>query len=269
MARDSFIYSQGTGPNSGMHAGDIDGDSDKSMSQITVHRSSFWNELRKRIPDDVLEMGKRLSSIETTPDAPDAVQLTFTDGTTYAADALVGCDGINSTVRYHVLGADHPAAKPVYTNGYNHRVVVPLAEAEEAFGKEYCSLRTQTGWIGKGGFLLTDHNDDGASMQVIAGWSDKGPWPYEAPFVEWDKERLKKDFEDWGDIGKAMLKVLRFLSHVILCWLLLTNRIHSDLPRPTQTLRRRRPHPPPNTNLRQRPHLHRRRRRPSLPACSR
>ncbi|KAK4504254.1 hypothetical protein PRZ48_005170 [Zasmidium cellare] len=193
----------GTGKDSGVCVGDVP----QPTPQITVHRTAFWNALRKRIPDGVLQLGKRLASISTDLDAEHPVTLTFSDSTTTSVDALIGCDGINSTVRQHILGPDYA---PFYTSGYNHRVVVPLAEAEEAFGKEYCSLRTQYGWIGDGGFLLTDHCDEGRSMQVIAGWSDKGPWPYEAPFVEWDKERLKRDLEDWGDIGKAMLKI--FLS---------------------------------------------------------
>ncbi|KAF2168370.1 hypothetical protein M409DRAFT_65390 [Zasmidium cellare ATCC 36951] len=194
----------GTGKNSGLHVGDVP----QPTPQITVHRTAFWNALRQRIPDDVLQLGKKLASI--TSNNPNSnsehhpITLTFTDSTTATVDALIGCDGINSTVRLHVLG---PAYAPVYTQGYNHRVVVPLAEAEEAFGKEYCSLRTQYGWIGEGGFLLTDHCDQGRSMQVIAGWSDRGPWPYELPWVEWDRERLKRDLEDWGDVGRAMLKI--------------------------------------------------------------
>ncbi|EME48631.1 hypothetical protein DOTSEDRAFT_67616 [Dothistroma septosporum NZE10] len=193
----------GTGPESGRHVGDIR----PKVAQIVVHRTSFWRQLRKRIPDGVLEFGKKLASVRALHGSDALVRLRFEDGSSYDADALVGCDGINSIVRGAILGEDHPAAKPVFTNGYNHRVVIPLSSAKEAFGEEYCSLRTQYGWVGKGGFLLTDHVENGEAMQVIAGRSDSGPWPYHSPFVEWDKARLRSDLADWGDIGKSMTKV--------------------------------------------------------------
>ena len=197
------LYVQGTGPDSGRHVGDIR----PKVAQIVVHRTSFWRQLRNRIPDGILEFGKKLASVEALHGSDDLVRLRFEDGTTYEADALVGCDGINSIVRQAILGEDHPAAKPVFTNGYNHRVVIPLEAAKEAFGEEYCNLRTQYGWVGQGGFLLTDHVEKGEAMQVIAGRSDAGPWPHQSPFVEWEKDRLRSDLADWGDIGKAMTKV--------------------------------------------------------------
>lgn len=199
---------QGTGPDSGRHVGDIS----PKVAQIVVHRTSFWRQLRKRIPEGVLEFGKKLASVDALHGSDDLVRLRFEDGTTYEADALVGCDGINSIVRRAILGEDHPAAKPVFTNGYNHRVVIPLDAAKEAFGEQYCSLRTQHGWVGDGGFLLTDHVENGQAMQVIAGRSNAGPWPHKSPFVEWDKDRLRSDLAEWGDIGKAMTKVCSRIS---------------------------------------------------------
>ena len=158
------------------------------------------------MPDGILEMGKRLVDVDYSSEYG-PIQLRFGDGTLYEADVLVGCDGINSITRTLILGADHPAANPVYTNGYVHRVVVPIDTAITAFGKEYCSLRTQHGWVGDGGFLLTDLVHHGEAMQVIAGWSNKEPWSHPAPFVEWPKERLKSDLAGWGHVGKAMTKV--------------------------------------------------------------
>lgn len=198
-----MVLLQGTGPDSGKHVGDIR----PEVAQIVVHRTSLWRQLRKRVPDGVLEFGKKLASVEELHCSYHLVQLHFKDGRSYEADALVGCDGINSIVRRAVLGEDHPAAKPVFTNGYNHRVVIPLSSAKEAFGEEYCSLRTQYGWVGEGGFLLTDHVENGEAMQIIAGWSNNEPWSHQIPFVEWDKASLRSDLAEWGDIGKAMTKV--------------------------------------------------------------
>lgn len=173
---------------------------------MVVHRARFWGSLHRIVPDGVVEFGKKLVTVEPANRAP-CLELHFDDGTFYEADALVGCDGINSVTRKIVLGDHHPAATPKYTAGYNHRVVVPIEEAREAFGEEYCSLRTQYGWVGDRGFLLTDHIDEGKSMQVIAGWSRGEAWPHSTPFVEWPKDRLERDLADWGEVGKAVTKV--------------------------------------------------------------
>ena len=150
-------------------------------------------------------MGKKLVDAKTAEDGQ--VELQFEDGTSHVADALVGCDGINSFTRRVVLGLDHPAVDPVYGSGYNHRVVLPLQTAIEAFGEDYCKMRTQHGWVGDGGFLLTDLVDDGRAMQVITGWATKEPWPHDAPYVEWPKDSVRKNLESWGSIGHAMTKV--------------------------------------------------------------
>nr|POE49500.1 uncharacterized protein c23c11.06c [Quercus suber] len=197
----------GTGKDSGRHVGDIK----PVVTQMVVHRGSFWRALRRLVPDDVVQFGKKLASVEyRSEEAP--VELLFEDGTSYQADAVVGCDGINSITRQAVLGADHPAVAPIYTNGYNHRVVISMETAKQALGEDYCSLQTQYGWIGDSGFLLTDHVDAGKSMQVIAGWSKGETWSYPAPYVEWPKDRLESDLAIWGDIGKAMTKPKLFAA---------------------------------------------------------
>jgi salicylate hydroxylase len=206
------LTTKATGKDSGKHVGDLA----PEVPKITVHRSRFLGKLEESLSQGILKMGKKLQRLSETKDG---IILTFEDGSSERADGVVACDGINSVGREFVLGAEHPAVKPVFTGGYNHRVVIPLQAAKEAFGEDYCSLVTQHGWIGDGGFLLTDLVDDGTSMQVIAGWSTKEIWPHESPFVPWPKERIIKDLEDWGEVGKAMTKV----STVVLSnWLWLT-----------------------------------------------
>ena len=132
--------------------------------------------------------------------------LTFEDGSVERAHGVIACNGINSAARATVLGSEHPAVKPAYTGGYNHRIVIPLETAEVAFGKEYCAEVTQYGWVGDGGFLLTDLVDSATAMQVVARWSTEEIWPHESPFVPWPKDKIREDLEDWGEIGKAMTK---------------------------------------------------------------
>lgn len=172
---------------------------------MVVQRGAFWHSLYKLVPSDIIEFDKKLDRVE---DRDDKVELHFTDGSSYEADALVGCDGINSITRKAVLGAHHPTAvAPIYTKGYDHRIVVPIETARDAFGDEYCSFQTQCGWIGHHFFMLTDHVDGGKSMQVIAGGSRGEPWTHPTPSIEWPKERLISDLSTFGPIGKAFIKV--------------------------------------------------------------
>lgn len=188
------------GPRTGLYVGDVP----TPMPTITVHRTAFWSAPQKRIPRDTIQREKRVVTVSLDHNDTHPVVFTFADGSTYSADALVGCDGINSFVRYHVLGADHPATKAYYTKRYSHRIVMPIADADEALGKEYCSLRIQHVWMGQGGIILTDHNNEGASMQIIVGRTSQEPWPDEAPYVEWNKARLRQELEPWGEMGKAV-----------------------------------------------------------------
>jgi salicylate hydroxylase len=228
---------QGVGPESGHRVGDIR----RTIPQIVVHRGPFLRALRSKVPDEALQMGKKLVSID---DHGPRVRLHFEDGTVSEVDALIGCDGINSITRSTVLGADHPATRAVYTGGYLHRVVIPLDDAVSAFGQEYCNDKTQHGWVGDGGFLMTDFVDYGKAMQVIAGWWTK-TWKEDVPFMEWPKEQLTADLEPWGDIGKAMTKVRRSLRY----WDIPTNSLYEGLHRAACTICGRRTRPPGYSDL--------------------
>jgi salicylate hydroxylase len=62
--------------------------------------------------------------------------MSFADGTTASADAVIGCDGIKSRVRQLVVGLDHPSAHPTYSYKYAYRGMVPMEKAVEAVGEE-------------------------------------------------------------------------------------------------------------------------------------
>jgi salicylate hydroxylase len=49
---------------------------------------------------------------------------------------VIGCDGINSTMRKVILGADEPASHPTYSHNVAYRTVVPVADASSALGQD-------------------------------------------------------------------------------------------------------------------------------------
>ena len=44
--------------------------------------------------------------------------LRFKDGTIAEADVVIGCDGVHSIIRKHLLGADHPTVEPKCHDGW-------------------------------------------------------------------------------------------------------------------------------------------------------
>jgi salicylate hydroxylase len=107
-----------------------------AIGQNGVHRAHFLDELVKLVPEDIAVFGKRLVGIDDAAGKEGKLVMRFEDGTTAEADAVVGCDGIKSRVRSAMFGADHPAARPVYSHKYAYRALVPIQQAIEVLGEE-------------------------------------------------------------------------------------------------------------------------------------
>lgn len=105
-----------------------------SLGQNGVHRAHFLEAMVKLVPKEIARFGKRLGNI--TESGNGKLVMTFDDGSTAEADAIIGCDGIKSRVRQIMVGADHPSAKPTYTHKYAYRGLVPMEKAIEAVGEE-------------------------------------------------------------------------------------------------------------------------------------
>lgn len=105
-----------------------------SLGQNGVHRAQFLDELVKLLPADRAVFGKSLEGIVDKPG--EKVAMKFQDGTVAHADVVIGCDGIKSRVRQHVVGADHPSATPSYSYKYAYRAMVTMKQAIEAIGEE-------------------------------------------------------------------------------------------------------------------------------------
>ena len=83
-----------------------------------MHRGDLHAMLASVVPSDVVRMNHKLAGIEQSGGT---VRLTFTDGSTDTADAVVGADGVHSVVRETLLGAE----KPHYTGRVAYRAVFP------------------------------------------------------------------------------------------------------------------------------------------------
>lgn len=108
-----------------------------NLGQNGVHRARYLDELVHLIPREIARFGKKLVNIEQQNNGNnEKLRMTFEDGSTAEADAVIGCDGIKSTVRQIILGRDHPAARPSYTHKFAYRGLVPMEQAIDAVGEE-------------------------------------------------------------------------------------------------------------------------------------
>lgn len=85
---------------------------------LVVHRASLLRELIAPLPDNRLHSNKELLKIEPSSGG---IEITFQDGSVGAFDAVIGADGIFSSVRNYVLqdDAEECAASPGgFVSGY-------------------------------------------------------------------------------------------------------------------------------------------------------
>jgi salicylate hydroxylase len=136
------------------------------------HRADLLASLAGALPAGVVHLGHRLASFV---DHGDRVEATFDNGVRIAADALVGADGIHSTVRAALFGPERPR----FTGCIAYRGLVP-AERVAHLGVEVVSGN----WMGPGGHFVHYFVAGGRLLNFVAvneretwtreSWTDRG-----------------------------------------------------------------------------------------------
>jgi 2-polyprenyl-6-methoxyphenol hydroxylase-like FAD-dependent oxidoreductase len=76
---------------------------------LCMHRADLHDALASAVSAEIVHLGKKLVGLDQTGGQ---VTLHFEDGTSATADAVVGADGVHSTVRDVVVGPDEPIQRP-------------------------------------------------------------------------------------------------------------------------------------------------------------
>ena len=171
-----------------------------------VLRASFLMELVKLLPPECAMFGKTLSDIDTRSDG--SFNLLFEGGTSYDADAVVGCDGIRSRVRKVLFGQgfSDSASKAVFSGTYLYRVVIEMQIASEALGEELAA-NSQI-YMGQDCNVVTYPIEDGKLLNVIAfRRCDQEAWMHERWVVDSSEEELRSDFASMGACVQKIIKV--------------------------------------------------------------
>lgn len=132
--------------------------------QRGVKRSDFLDELIKHMPEGMAQFGKRATHY-TEEDSPSGqVTLYFKDGSTASHDAVIGCDGIKSSIRKTLLSSTPrpEAAGAVFSGKYCYRGLIPMDEAVAALGEEMAKNAQM--YLGRHGHILTFAVEKGKVM---------------------------------------------------------------------------------------------------------
>jgi salicylate hydroxylase len=119
----------------------------------------------------------------------------FENGTTASAELIIGADGIKSTVRQHVLGADHPT----FTGQVAWRCTVPTARIPPALRTDIVS----TVWCGPKNHAVTYYLRSGDLLNFVGcverPWEEES-WTTRRPWAE-----LDADYPGWHPMVRAVI----------------------------------------------------------------
>lgn len=191
----NFMYSARGGQEE-LHLGSIDNQS----GQQTVHRAKFLHALASIVPSGVVQFGKRLVRIS---EQGEYTILHFADGTTADADCVIGADGVHSNIRKYLLGAATPEAAPVFSGIVAYRGLIPMERADEALDKYAHDAYL---WCGDKGMVMSYPIDSGQVLNVVAAHY-RNSWDERAYVVDSKPEKLRKEFDSFGEMPREIIKV--------------------------------------------------------------
>ncbi|KAI1171482.1 FAD/NAD(P)-binding domain-containing protein [Nemania sp. FL0916] len=155
----------GSGPKAGSLVFDVEGD-----VGLAMNRAPLLKTLLAQLPQDILHASKKLVGLKQNEDG---VLVTFEDGSSVNVDAVIGADGIFSTVRRHVLAetAEEYAASPA--GWWECRNLIPVETAKRLIGEESFNIDREYCWAGEGAFMMHAPVEKGTKVQCIVSAVDK------------------------------------------------------------------------------------------------
>lgn len=133
---------------------------------MCVHRASLLRELLAPLPAEILHPNKQLVAINSKASG---IELAFKDDTKCDFDAVIGADGIFSSVRRHIFrDTIRPGDyEPSPAGFWDCRSLVPIDKAKAVLGEQLFSDDRRYSWLGKGAFIMHDILEDKTMVQCI------------------------------------------------------------------------------------------------------
>ncbi len=167
-------------------------DENAEAPHLTWHRGDLHEALLDLVPDSTVHRGRKLTEIETVGDE---VSMSFADGTTATADAVVAADGVHSTARSKLLHVD----PPVYTGRVAYRAVIPAIDGLE--------LDPVCKWWGTDRHFVHYYVNRATEMAFTTSVPEDN-WSTESWSAQGDVEVLKEAFAEFHPNVRAILDTL-------------------------------------------------------------
>ncbi|KAF7327334.1 Salicylate hydroxylase [Mycena kentingensis (nom. inval.)] len=179
---------------------------------IGIYRPVFLKAVLPLLPSkSAARFNKRAISICQLPSG--AYLLQFADGTTHEADLVIGADGIRSSARAAVVGADKAKNALEFTNTVAYRGLVPLETLQRDGIKTDLSQRLHN-FVGIDKHIIVFPIRSGQIINIVAFATDNsvpegsvevdGPWVEPVP-----QQELLDRYAGWGPDVFIMLKQLK------------------------------------------------------------
>jgi salicylate hydroxylase/6-hydroxynicotinate 3-monooxygenase len=143
---------------------------------LCMHRAELHEALASVLPAEIIHLGKQLTGLDQ---AKGQVTLSFADGSTAKADAVIGADGVHSIVRDIVVGPD----APIHRGRIAYRAVFPAAlmNGKDIRNKDIGNSRTK--WWGEDRHIVIYYTTKArseiyfvTSVPEPAEWLTKESW---------------------------------------------------------------------------------------------
>ncbi|KZO94311.1 FAD/NAD(P)-binding domain-containing protein [Calocera viscosa TUFC12733] len=201
-----FQFRFGDGRDDGEPVGQLKMPSGK----MSTHRAELLELLLRHVPPERVRFQKQLVGYAQLPG--EALQLSFSDGTSQECDVLLGADGIKSTVRRLMYAGKESRQEPRWSGSYAYRALVPTDKVLAAVGQTITS--TPIMWLERGRHLVNYLVAGGKYLNVVAIKTDytQGRYP-KWENHEWvehnvDERELLSDFEGCGPQVKKIIDLV-------------------------------------------------------------
>lgn len=163
---------------------------------ITMHRADLHRILAdavRKFPSARIHLGAACTGFEQDTDG---VDILLEGGGRVRGDALVGSDGIHSSVRKQLFGA----SKAQFTGGLAWRGVIPVERLPEPMRQ-----RLGQNWIGPKGHFIVYPIRRGELINVV-GHTERDDWQIESWIEHGDPAEFAADFKGWHEEIQILIR---------------------------------------------------------------
>ena len=161
-----------------------------------LHRADFHAVLAQAVAQrapDAVRLDCKVSGFEQSADA---VTVHTEAGGPFSAEILIGSDGIHSTIRECLFGADAPR----FTGCVAWRATLPVEKLPPGHVRPVAS-----NWIGKGGHFVHYYLRRGELVNCV-GIMERDEWHEESWSTEGARSEFLRDFEGWHEDLQILIR---------------------------------------------------------------